>query len=198
MIELTPPDEMAALHDYGHLLLDDAPAAPTTPWFTVTKLEFDTKEARNATLLRPKAIAGTADLDGRKATLSIEPAPGDGCYHLTASIEGEDPVDQTGCAKDGFNPGGVPKGMTQAQLDQLKELNQLVGIATVQVDGKWYVSPTRTVGRLLPGMILGLQGLASSFGSFNPDGPAPSFDCIVPTPSSDDTGASSATTEPTC
>lgn len=157
MIELTPPDEMAALHDYGALMLDDAPASPAEPWFTITRLDVDAKDVRGGKLLQPTAIGVEIPVgDGGTITFAVEQA-GDGCYHVTATAPDEDPYDETQCAKDGFNASDQALDLTPEQRAQLESLTQMAGVVVVPVDGQWYVSPARTIGRLAPTMLTALQ-----------------------------------------
>ncbi len=165
MIELTSPGELAVLHDYGPLLLENAPPAPVEPWFTVTDLTFDRKSARNSTILTVKSVAGTATLDGRTASLKAEQTSA-GCFHVLATMDGEEPIDRRGCADDGFGQAANDQ-LTPELRDQFAKLQQLSddigGIAVVEVDGLWYVSPVRTVGRLVPAVVLGIDLFASAF-----------------------------------
>ena len=172
MIELTPPDEMAALHDYGALVLADAPEPPAQPFFTVSRLEFERKDARHATVLTPKAVAGTAVIDGRTASLTVE-RTSDGCWHSIAQTAGEKPVEQTACAADGFKAANGRQIYTPEQLTEIERLNALIGVVTVEVDGKWYVSPSRTAMRFVPVAVFGAR---SAFGALS--GIAP---CLLPT-----------------
>lgn len=173
MIELTPPDEMAALHDYGALLLADAPPPPEQPFFTVSRLDFKRKVARNATVLVPTAIAGTAVVDGKASSLTVEQT-NEGCWHTLAETAGEKPVDRTACASDGYKAANGKQIYTPEQLTEIERFNALIGIVTVQVDGKWYVSPTRTALRFVPAAVF---GAASAFGALQGISP-----CLLPTP----------------
>jgi hypothetical protein len=173
MIELTPPDEMAALHDYGALALADATAPPAQPFFTVSRLELDRKDARHATVLVPKAIAGSAVVDGRTSSLTVE-RTSEGCWHSLAQRAGEKPVEQTACATDGYKSANGKQIYTPEQLAEIERFNALIGVVTVQVDGKWYVSPSRTALRFLPAAIF---GAGSAFGSLAGISP-----CLLPTP----------------
>ncbi len=192
LVELTPPDEMAALHDYGTMLLNEAPAPPATPFFTVTKLDFESRDVRGGKVLKVTAVAGSTEVDGK--TLSLEAStPEPGCYHVVVKAEGEKPVDETQCAKDGFNAGDSGLDLTTEQVAELQAVSDLAGVAVVQVDGKWYVSPARTIGRLLPAMVVGVQtffagidGLAGGFGSavngdITPIAPCPTDDSAADT-----------------
>ena len=183
MIELTSPGELGVLHDYGALLLEDAPPPPAEPWFTVTEMTFDRRSARNATILSVKTIAGSATVDGRTASLRAEQLSA-GCFHIQFTVEGEEPVDERGCADDGFGQSGNEELTPELreQFDKLKELSEDIGgIAVVEVDGLWYVSPVRTVGRLFPAVVVGIEmfagGLRGSIaGSDGMDEPFPADD----------------------
>lgn len=175
MIELTSPVELAVLHDYGQLVLDDAPPPPAEPWFTVTEMTFDRQSARNATVLSLKTLAGSATVDGRTASMRAEMLSA-GCYHVTADVEGEEPIDWRGCAQDGFGQQDTPD-FTPEMREQLTKLQdmaeQIGGLATVEVDGQWYVSPVRTIGRMAPAAVLGLQMGMNAVRSMAPE---PAFD----------------------
>ena len=173
MIELTPPDEMAALHDYGALLLTDATAPPAQPFFTVSRLDFVRKDARNATVLVPKVVSGTAEIDGRTSSLTVDQTS-DGCWHTRTETVGEKPVDQTACAADGYKGSSGTQTYTPEQTKEIDRLNALIGIVTVQVDGKWYVSPSRTALRFVPAALFGARRAFGALAGISP--------CLLPTP----------------
>lgn len=159
MIELLSPSELGVLHDYGHLLLDDAPPPPAEPWFTVDELTFDRRSARNATMLTVKTMAGSATVDGRTATMRLEQLS-PGCFHVQLEADGEEPIDSRGCAEDGFgqedNTDWSPA--MREQIARLQAMgDDIGGIATVEIGGLWYVSPVRTLGRMVPAAVLGFQ-----------------------------------------
>ena len=212
LVELTPPDEMAALHDYGSMLLDQAPPPPDTPWLTIDKLELKSRDVRGGKAMEAKALAVTVRLDGEEMKLSVDDL-GDGCYHLVADVPDQDPVDQTSCLKDGLKAAdGSGPDLSSEQIAQLQTMSKMAGIVVVQVDGKWFVSPARTIGRLAPvfltGFQLALRGLGGAFGDpmdtsggFGSDGSLSDCGVDVADPSSDTSvggGIGGGTDDPLC
>ena len=147
VIELTSPTEMAVLHDYGAMILRDAPERVTEPAVRIERFEFERKSARNATILAPKALSATFRAGDTEGSFELEHTNAD-CWHVVVRIDGETNTDETGCGSDGF--GEVGKDLTTEQRTQLARLQTFVGVAVTEVDGRWYVSPARTIGRLLP------------------------------------------------
>ena len=133
LIELTPPDEAAALHEYASLFIDDAEAAVreahTHFRAQLRSLSLSSRASGEDTLVTVDKMdfhleipdAGiSVDFDGRCATLS-------------GRFFGSDRPER----QCGLSAGAVPGG----DLARLPRL----GFVTVERDGAWYVSPVGTV-----------------------------------------------------
>ena len=174
LIELTPPDEMAALHDYGPILVELADEALVETdvqtvldgWtFSVDALDLEQVEVTGGIKLLPTHIAVSgSDTEGRSFEASATKVD-ETCvdYSVTAVdvVEaGPDEVSMSGqaCAADiaeAFEGSDVPIEVQQIAERMVGQLGQL-GAVTVEVDGLWYVSPSRSVADVL---LVAMQGL---------------------------------------
>jgi hypothetical protein len=154
MIELTPPDEMAALHDVGQLLIDAAEGDEPTG---ITLRDLRTKV---------EDVAG-----GKRVSITRLVVENDGGQTFTLEVDGDCvKVDDDGdrnelCGKD------LAEGIAElAELggrklsdDQLGAIERVAvgylhsGLVTTQVDGTWYVSPSRSIGDISTGFLRTLQ-----------------------------------------
>ncbi|SDC18358.1 flagellar basal body protein FliL [Actinokineospora iranica] len=136
VIEVLPPDEMAVLHDVGPVLVDmlgnERPSG-----VKITKLETETQDVEGATKVLLTEVVAEAEGETVRVTKDGE------CY--AAEFQGDR---QQFCADD------LAKeiGGSRMKSDAKKALTNLVkgmmtntGVVTTQVDGKWYVSPIRSV-----------------------------------------------------
>ena len=154
VIELLPPDELAALHEYAGLFIDE--------------VESEAAETRSEIQVSIPTLELDAATDGDRSTVTIEKidlevktefntfSVRDGCMH----IEGQEdfapsdicprdrPMDALLVVPFGF----LWYGGTDVEPPALSFAGKQpdIGIVTTQVDGKWYVSPTRT---LLEGLV---------------------------------------------
>jgi hypothetical protein len=168
VLGLLPPGEMGALQEYAGLFLPEVEQAiaaePDRPTITIDSLEL------------------ASDVDGDVATVTVEKltgtatVPGGGSYALDAD----------GCVTI-REPGAAPQRTCVDDLP-MQELGPSLGglelaggtdtaVRTVKVDGRWYVSPVRTMldglvaslRSVQPGdlssLVQTLQGLAGGLGS---------------------------------
>ena len=146
LIELMPPDEAAALHDYAPLFLGQAEqgTAEVRRLFELRleALELSSKGVDGGTLVQVRSVA----LSGSGGGASFEFR--DGCVRF--EVGGEE---QRTCAGD-VEAGDVPAPLRP--LLGLGDRQPDLGFVTVERDGAWFVSPTRTV-------MGGLVALASAF-----------------------------------
>ncbi len=124
MVALLPPDEMAALYDYAPVLWDEEEFMGMGTDLTVTDLTtavVDGDGGAEATVtIESITLAGTIDGEAGQLTLA------DGC--LKISSVGSEPFDS--CADPSTSLGSVAESLS---------------LVTVEVDGRWYVSPTRSL-----------------------------------------------------
>jgi hypothetical protein len=142
VIALLPPDEAAALHDYAPLFLDD--------------LEAEAAEARESFSVAVRSLDLSVDRDGDEAAVTVDgfdvEATVDGerqsvrydgrCFQVSGD-EGEE-EETCGPAASALT-GLLPIGGSLADADAPTG----TAIVTVERDGRWYVSPIRTVLRPL-------------------------------------------------
>ena len=149
MIELTPPDEARALHEYAPLFLDDAQQSAqqfkkdNELSISLDKLEtaVDGSGSTRQVLVKAFAVSGsTADgafaaaYDGACTTIT---SPGNAKPTRSCSADAQAQLDTAGLGA----------------LSGLATLDKTLGITVVEVDGHWYVSPTRTSMELLVGIL---------------------------------------------
>jgi hypothetical protein len=139
VIELTSPTEMAVLHDYGSLLLQNAPSTGSTG-FTIDDVRFTSKDISGGKRLTATSLSGQAG--GQQFSVTVD---GD-CYQVT--IGGEQ---RKLCGSDLIGQIAAMTGrgeLTAAQRTALTHLVQGVtqlGVDVSQSGGTWYIDPVRTV-----------------------------------------------------
>ncbi|WP_051386028.1 hypothetical protein [Actinokineospora inagensis] len=136
VIELLPPDEMGVLHDVGPVLVDAAGKGKPSD-VKITKLETETQDVDNATKVLLKEIE--LDSGGRQIKVTKDGE----CY--AAETDGEK---QKVCANDlagKLGGRGMSTAATKAVTNLVKGMMANTGVITTEVDGKWYVSPIRSV-----------------------------------------------------
>jgi hypothetical protein len=142
VIQLLPPDEMSVLHDAGPAIVKAAGADAEPSGAKILDLQTQTSSVNGATRTTLTALR-LQDPSGTVYSV-IKAGP---CYQLTA--EGRS---QQLCAEDLARNlrnevgSSMPAGMSGV-LQHLSTgiLQQGVGVITTQVDGKFYVSPIRTL-----------------------------------------------------
>jgi hypothetical protein len=149
VIELTPPDEARALHEYAPLFLDDAQQSAqklkkdNEVSISLDKLETSVNGSGSTRQVVVKAFI----VSGKTAAGAFSVAYDGDC--TTFTLPGDAKATKT-CFAD-----------AQAQLDKLglgalsglATLDKTLGFTVVEVDGQWYVSPTRTTVEIFVGML---------------------------------------------
>lgn len=141
LVELSPPEEMAALHDYAPLFLDEAEDAvralkeDSDLQIRVAPLDLSTESADGRTIVRIGGLQGEVQAEGTEAEFRYQ----DGCVDLTVNGErnnycADDVADMAGVGGEKF--GDLARRFADYRL----------GIAVVQEGEKWYLSPTFTLG----------------------------------------------------
>ena len=148
MVELTPPDTMAVLHDYGpDLLVDDAD--PDDDSFArLEDVKLGEPEGSGGT--RRLAVQGyrlVDTYDGEKSTITYDGSCITMDLALYAAGDGEPEEQERTCADDprgdvddstGFAIGPTPFG-------PLLGAPGAADIVVVERDGAWYVDPSRSI-----------------------------------------------------
>jgi hypothetical protein len=174
LIQLTPPDEMAALHDYGQLLVDEANAAIATSdlegldemTITIDALDFEQVPVTGGTKLLPTNVTISADApDGTSLRFSarkVDTTCVEYDVETTVIFSGDTQTHGDkgrSCAADiyeTFAGSDVPLEVQQIAERMLGQLGK-IGIVTVQDNGAWYVSPLRTGSDVFLVALRGLQ-----------------------------------------
>jgi hypothetical protein len=118
VIELLPPDEMAVLHDYGPLLIDEIEPSEA---LTVERLVLGEPSVDGDTARVPiTELAGSVELDGEVVAFEFA----DGCVRTEATDFDGEPLISEQCNED---------------------LARQAMVTAVREDGEWYVSPVRSI-----------------------------------------------------
>jgi hypothetical protein len=136
VIELLPPDEMGVLHDVGPVLVEQAGRTQPAP-AKIIELETETTSVEDGTKVLLKKLV--VEVEGETGTITKDGE----CY--AAEVQGET---QRMCADDlarEFAGTGMPPAVEKALTGLVKGMIENTGVVTVEVDGKWYVSPIRSL-----------------------------------------------------
>ncbi|HEX9260654.1 MAG TPA: hypothetical protein VF855_14030, partial [Acidimicrobiales bacterium] len=161
VIERLDPDEMAVLHDYGALFSGDGNGLGAADFFKVRLVDWAWERADvtggvkvipTKVVLQGEVSFGSlwGDEISDMTAIRIEVERIDGPCLRYRVVEGSDTNEDTVCAtdlRDSLVEGGVEPELADIAVRQVSAL-ATVGIVTVERDGKWYVSPLRTVGDL--------------------------------------------------
>jgi hypothetical protein len=138
MVELTPPDEAAALHDYAPLFLPDVEKSAKDWTAKISALDLNSTVNGDRGIVRITKLAFTVDNDSETVTYDGK------CLDTKYK---DDPQSATHSCNDGgiFNSfRGLDS--TDPHVPPFPKIPKAdLGIRTVKVDGKWYISPTHTV-----------------------------------------------------
>lgn len=153
VIELTPPDEMAALHDVGQYVVEAAGGEDPTG-VEITDLQTRTEDVTGGKRVVLQKIA----LESDGETISIE-INGD-CVRMEQNGDGEElcGADLSNMIAQFAELDGVDLSDAQLQAIERVALGFMKsGIVTTEVDGSWYVSPSRSVADLSLGFLRELE-----------------------------------------
>jgi hypothetical protein len=149
IIELTPPDEARALHEYAPLFLDHAQQSAqkfkkdNAVSISLDKLETSvtgsgsTRQVAITAFAVSGSTAGGAFSVAHDGTCTTFTFPGNAKPTKTCVTDAKAKLDTLGLGA----------------LSSLATLDKTLGITVVEVDGHWYVSPTRTSLELFVGML---------------------------------------------
>jgi hypothetical protein len=152
VIGLLPPDEMAVLHDVGPVLVDRAGSASKSG-AKLIDLQTDQKDVTGGKQLTVKKL--TMEIGGEKGEVVRE----GNCY--TATAQGQT---QKWCADQITQMLEQQAGseLPPAAIDVVSRIGAQMfedglGVVATEVDGKWYVSPGRTLNEIWMTLLRGLQ-----------------------------------------
>jgi hypothetical protein len=135
LVELTPPDEMRALHDYAPLFLDDAEQE------VATMREDGVRVTVDDLVTEAKGSGDTRHVGVKRVSLRVTDGDTTGSFSWNGRCMDFDPGDGSDarheCTDDAESP-----------LHDVK-VPEDMGVTVVRRDGAWYVSPTRTLLDLL-------------------------------------------------
>jgi hypothetical protein len=152
VIELLPPDEMAAVHAYGVKLVDAAGTA-SEPQISDFSADWVTSEVTGGTLVSVKSLEFTAD--GEHGRIELDKDAGVATVTAngeTRTFDADELAKQLGTGDLSEIHPDLPDFVAR----MLKAVMGL-GIVTTNVDGKWYVSPVRTSSGVFTTLLGGMQ-----------------------------------------
>jgi hypothetical protein len=150
-IGVLSPDELAALHDYGKLIIDRVryPA----PAVTIKTLTFT--DTQNSTGVGVALKSLDLVVNGQEFAVTVNGS----CFDITAQGQS-----QHLCAQDivhqilGSGLGGpLTAGQQQALTDLFSGIKNLYGMQTTEVGGQWYVNPVRSILDEFHALLSGLK-----------------------------------------
>jgi len=155
VIGMLPPDEMGVLYDYGRVLLSaEQPDAPDLDGatFDATWQVDDISGGKKVSI---KTLSVTADGETLQITRDVA------ANSVTVVAPGQAPITVSPDTIDTL----IQQFGRDVQLDPQaieiikREFVQIIslGLTTVEVDGKWYVSPLRTYSNTLVALLQGLE-----------------------------------------
>ena len=143
VIELLPPDEARALHDYAPLFLDDATAAASEIGFEAEwkSIELASRRSGDRATVTIDKLAVAFDVAGERGEVSYDGR----CVQIAAPDV--PPEESRICPEDQELP----------QAFDFASRLPAQGFTVVERGGEWYVSPTRTVLESLVGVLRAVQ-----------------------------------------
>jgi hypothetical protein len=160
-IQMLPPDEMRVMYDYSSLFLPDAKNAAAEAKrdgykARVDRLDLRTEGDGDTRRVYANAIDVTASYNDDELHLTYDGQ----CYHVTEKYLAErsyrsQPEDDELCRDGTMRSHGTtnPRSSSTVPSQLLGNGTVDFGVTVVQVDGRWYVSPTRTfVDTMLTGL----------------------------------------------
>ena len=144
VIKVTPPGELAALHDYAPLFLSNADRALRTVRsklsITVTRLDLaDVPDGTGAELVTITGLAFRATYE--QYTVSFDGS----CITVT---DARDPSNDQQFCRSGSGLDSVLSSLPaplQPLISDLKGIHPKEGLVAVEENGQWYFDPVRTV-----------------------------------------------------
>ncbi len=160
VIKVLSPDEMGVLHDYGKLLIDQAGTGDLTSGMsdlgvTISNPTWVVGDVTGGKKVSIESLTITAG--GQTAAITRDPDAGS----VTLAAPGQDPIVLDENSIDSFLSDSVGSDQLTPELLKIikQEFKQIIGIGivTVQVDGKWYVSPIRSFSDIFVSLLKGLD-----------------------------------------
>jgi hypothetical protein len=138
LIELLPPDELGAVQDYAGMFIEEAEGlgafARRAVKLDISTLELDADTDGDHALVKVEELEFTAKGDGFAVSFR------DGCFSY--EVPGMEPDE---VCKGDEPTEALPFGDLELPDFSFVEKRLDVGFVATRVDGKWFVSPVRTV-----------------------------------------------------
>jgi hypothetical protein len=157
VIGVLSPDEMGVLHDYGSLFLQQSGTGTgALDNAALSDMSWDVTDVTGGKKVSVKSL--TITTNGQKYVIQRDPATGS----LSVQAPGQGTVNIT---KDNIGT-WITENTSDTQLPPQmltiiqQEFPQVIGLGVVMVqagDGKWYVSPLRTMSDVMVSLLKGLQ-----------------------------------------
>lgn len=188
MLELLPPDEARALDDYAPMFLDDAKqsAAKAAKQFkaTIDDIALSSDKSGDTATVHISKLAFSVQVEKVRFAIKLQGQCAD--VNITG-VSVRDLADLPPQLKDGKGHVCTSDAQTKDTLGFLPDLTKLHGgIVTVERNGNWYISPTRTFFGALTSVLRTLQ----------PDDLNKASDFVQKTVSGSSNGSSSASGYP--
>src|SRR6185312_1041996 len=160
VIGMLPPDEMSVLYDYGRSLIEPAVKNDLKPVddITLSDVAWQVDDVTGGKKVSLKSISVTKD--GQTVKIVRDPA----ANPVTITVPGQPAItlspDNLESYISRFSSSSSSTKLDPQLIDIIKrEFVQVTGLGftTVQVDGKWYVSPLRTYSGVLVSLLKGLE-----------------------------------------
>jgi len=150
VIELLPPGEMSVLHDLGPILVKSAGLPGMDDEVTLAELKTERRDVRGGVSLVPKTVV--LEKDGDQLSIEVDGE----CAKLSAPDGSSEELCADELAEDLGSASDLPPGMDEMAERMVKNLLE-TGVVAVEVDGKWYISPGRTVSELLLAVLRSME-----------------------------------------
>jgi hypothetical protein len=157
VVGMLPPDEMSVLYDYGRTLIAGAkPDTKAMNGVTISDRQWQVDDVSGGKKVSLKSIS--VSKDGETVKIVRDPS----ANSLTVTLPGQPTVvispDNIDTYLSKLSMGGsqIPTQVLDIVKREFVQLTGL-GFTTVEVDGKWYVSPLRTYSGVVVSLLQGLE-----------------------------------------
>lgn len=158
-IQLAAPDELAALHDYGGLVLQAVGSTYKAAPVHLDDLQLTPTTSSGGTRRLVLKSVGLTTNDGKKVTVLVQGS----CISVT--VDGDEQrvcASQTSAQINSLVQNLTGKPITAAQRTAFEHLfgstTQAGGIVTTEANGSWFVAPVQTIFEAATSILSRMQG----------------------------------------
>lgn len=154
VIGMLAPDEMGVMYDYGKRVLAASDTSKPTDVPTITDLQFNTAPVTGGTKVSLKSIS--LEMEGKSYGVAIDTEKD----AVTVTQDGQSQTMTLDQLLNGTMGGSSGNSMPTQVRDILQRVYGKVlelGLVTTQVDGKWYISPLRSMSGVFITLMQGLE-----------------------------------------